>query len=162
MLDASRPAGPRRLALATLLGAGAMACAIGLTVTSAWLISRSSQRPQQSALAVAIVAVQVFALGRGLLRYGERLVAHDAAFRVLERMRVRIYERLEPLAPAGPARVPQRRAARPPGGRRGLDTGSAAARGPGVRDRDHRGPAGGRDRDPDAAVGRGDPAAPPC
>lgn len=100
MLATSRPAA-RRLALATVLGAGAMACAIGLTVTSAWLISRSSQRPQQSALAVAIVAVQVFALGRGLLRYVERLVAHDAAFRVLERMRVRIYERLEPLAPAG-------------------------------------------------------------
>jgi len=100
MLSASRPAA-RRLALAILLGAGAMACAIGLTATSAWLISRSSQRPQQSALAVAIVAVQVFALGRGLLRYAERLVAHDAAFTVLERMRVRIYERLEPLAPAG-------------------------------------------------------------
>ena len=100
MLSAARPAA-RRLALATLVGAGAMACAIGLTATSAWLISRSSQRPEQSALAVAIVAVQAFALGRGLLRYVERLVAHDAAFRVLERMRVRIYERLEPLAPAG-------------------------------------------------------------
>jgi len=100
MLSASRPAARRR-AQAILMGAGAMACAIGLTATSAWLISRSSQRPAQSALAVAIVAVQAFALGRGLLRYAERLVAHDAAFRVLERMRVLIYERLEPLAPAG-------------------------------------------------------------
>ena len=100
MLTASRPAAPRLL-LATLLGAGAMACAIGLTATSAWLISRSSQRPEQSAVAVAIVAVQAFALGRGLLRYLERLVSHDAAFAVLARLRVRVYERIEPLAPAG-------------------------------------------------------------
>ena len=100
MLTASRPAAPRLL-LATLLGAGAMACAIGLTATSAWLISRSSERPEQSAVAVAIVAVQAFALGRGLLRYLERLVSHDAAFAVLARLRVRVYERIEPLAPAG-------------------------------------------------------------
>jgi thiol reductant ABC exporter CydC subunit len=100
LLAAARPVASR-LALATLLGAGAMACAIGLAVTSAWLISRSSQRPEESALAVAIVGVQAFALGRGLLRYVERLVSHDAAFAVLARLRVRVYERLEPLAPAG-------------------------------------------------------------
>jgi thiol reductant ABC exporter CydC subunit len=100
MLAAARPVA-RRLTLATLLGAGAMACAIGLMATSAWLISRASQRPEESALALAIVGVQVFALGRGLLRYTERLLSHDAAFAVLARLRVRIYERLEPLAPAG-------------------------------------------------------------
>ncbi len=100
MLGASRAAAPRLVA-ATLLGAGAMACAIGLTATSAWLISRSSQRPEQSAVAVAIVGVQVFALGRGLFRYAERLVSHDAAFAVLARLRVRVYESIEPLAPAG-------------------------------------------------------------
>ena len=81
-LALARPAAGR-LALATLLGAGAMAAAIGLIATSAWLISRSSQRPQESAVAVAIVGVQFFALSRGLCRYGERLVGHDAAFRVL-------------------------------------------------------------------------------
>jgi len=100
MLLATRPVASK-LVMATLLGAGAMACAIGLAVTSAWLISRSSQRPEESALALAIVAVQAFALGRGLLRYGERLLSHDAAFAVLARLRVRIYEAIEPLAPAG-------------------------------------------------------------
>jgi thiol reductant ABC exporter CydC subunit len=96
----ARPA-TARLAPAILLGAGAMACAIGLIATSAWLISRSAQRPQESAIAVAIVGVQFFALGRGLLRYGERLLAHDAALRALAGLRVRVYERLERLAPAG-------------------------------------------------------------
>ncbi len=99
-LALARPAAGR-LVLATLLGAGAVGAAIGLIATSAWLISRSSQRPEESAVAVAIVGVQFFALSRGLCRYGERLVGHDAAFRVLADLRVRIYERLECLAPLG-------------------------------------------------------------
>jgi thiol reductant ABC exporter CydC subunit len=96
----ARPAAGR-LALATLLGAGSIAAAIGLIATSAWLISRSSQRPPESAVAVAIVGVQFFALCRGLCRYFERLVGHDAAFRVLSSLRVSVYERLERLAPLG-------------------------------------------------------------
>ncbi len=99
-LALARPAAGR-LVLATLLGAGAVAAAIGLIATSAWLISRSAQRPQESALAVAIVGVQFFALSRGLCRYGERLVGHDAAFRVLSQIRVSLYTRLERLAPLG-------------------------------------------------------------
>jgi ATP-binding cassette subfamily C protein CydC len=87
--------------VATLLGAGAVAAAIGLIATSAWLISRSAQRPQESVLALAIVGVQFFALARGLLRYGERLVGHEAAFRVLAEVRVSVYEQLERLAPLG-------------------------------------------------------------
>jgi thiol reductant ABC exporter CydC subunit len=96
----ARPAAGR-LVLATLLGAGAVAAAIGLIATSAWLISRSSQHPQESAVAIAIVGVQFFALSRGLCRYAERLVGHDAAFRVLSSLRVSVYERLARLAPFG-------------------------------------------------------------
>lgn len=99
-LAIARPAAGR-LALATLLGAGAIAAAIGLIATSAWLISRSAQRPRESAVAIAIVGVQFFALVRGLCRYGERLVGHDAAFRVLSEIRVSLYTRLERLAPLG-------------------------------------------------------------
>ncbi|HUA10588.1 MAG TPA: thiol reductant ABC exporter subunit CydC [Solirubrobacteraceae bacterium] len=91
----------RPFVAATLLGAGSLACAIGLIATSAWLISRSSQRPPESALAVATAGVQFFALGRGLLRYGERLAGHDAALRLLAGLRVRVYRHLEILAPAG-------------------------------------------------------------
>jgi thiol reductant ABC exporter CydC subunit len=99
-LAIARPAAGR-LALATLLGGGAIAAAIGLIATSAWLISRSAQRPQESAVAIAIVGVQFFALSRGLCRYGERVVGHDAALRVLSDLRVRVYDRLERLAPLG-------------------------------------------------------------
>ena len=149
MLTASRPAA-RRLLLATLLGAGAMACAIGLTATSAWLISRSSQRPEQSAVAVAIVAVQAFALGRGLLRY---LRTAGLPRRRLRRAGAPAGEglRAHRAARAGrPARVRQRRAAGSPGRRRRLDPGPAAAGAAAVRDRADRGPAGGGAADGDA------------
>ncbi|MGO9959583.1 MAG: thiol reductant ABC exporter subunit CydC [Solirubrobacteraceae bacterium] len=100
IVEIARPAAGR-LVLATLLGAGAVGAGIGLIATSAWLISRSAQRPPESAIAVAIVGVQFFALSRGLFRYGERLVGHDAAFGMLADLRVEVYERLEGLAPLG-------------------------------------------------------------
>ncbi len=99
-LALARPAAGR-LAWATALGAGAVAAGIGLIATSAWLISRSSQRPLQSAVSIAVVGVQFFALSRGLCRYFERIVGHDAAFRVLADLRVGVYTRLERLAPLG-------------------------------------------------------------
>jgi thiol reductant ABC exporter CydC subunit len=91
----------RQLALAVAAGAVASVAAIALTATSAWLISRASQQPAVLSLTVAVVAVQAFALARGVFRYLERLVSHDAALRVLATMRVTAYRRLERLAPAG-------------------------------------------------------------
>jgi len=90
-----------RVALTVLLGAGAIAADIGLIGTAAWLISRAAEHPNESTLALAIVGVQFFGLSRGLLRYGERLVGHDTAFRLLADLRVTVYRRLEQLAPAG-------------------------------------------------------------
>jgi thiol reductant ABC exporter CydC subunit len=49
---------------------------------------------------VAIVCVRFFGLSRPLARYFERLASHDLALRVLGRARMRVYERIEPLAPA--------------------------------------------------------------
>jgi thiol reductant ABC exporter CydC subunit len=90
-----------RLAAATLLGAGAAGAGIGLLATASWLIVRASQQPNVAALGLAIVGVRFFGVSRGVLRYGERLVGHDAALRALAGLRVRIYRKLERLAPAG-------------------------------------------------------------
>jgi thiol reductant ABC exporter CydC subunit len=87
--------------MATLLGAGAAASGVALLGTSAWLISRAAQHPSVVALGVAIIGVRVFAISRGLFRYGERVVGHDTALRMLASLRVRIYSRLEAVAPAG-------------------------------------------------------------
>ncbi len=90
-----------RLALAVLIGAAASGAAIGLTATSAYLISRASEQPPVLDLMVTITAVRFFGISRGVFRYLERVTSHDAAFRVLGRVRGRVYERLERLAPAG-------------------------------------------------------------
>ena len=90
-----------RVAEASLLGAGAIGASIALMGTSAWLISRAAQHPSEASLTLAIVGVQFFGLSRGFFRYGERLVGHDAALRMLADLRVRVYTRLEAVAPAG-------------------------------------------------------------
>jgi ABC-type transport system involved in cytochrome bd biosynthesis fused ATPase/permease subunit len=69
--------------------------------SAGYLIARAAERPAILSLTTAIVAVRFFGLGRPLVRYLERLASHDFAFRLLARVRVRFYERIEPLAPAG-------------------------------------------------------------
>ncbi len=104
VLRFGRPVTPR-LILAVLAGIGAAACSIGLAATSAWLISRAAEQPPMVAVMLAITGVRAFGIGRGGLRYGERLAAHDAAFRVLGELRAAVYARLARLAPAGLAEV---------------------------------------------------------
>ena len=91
----------KELALAGLLGGLASLCAVALLGTAAWLISQASEYPPVLTLTVAAVLVRTFALGRAFMRYAERLVGHDAAFRGLTELRVRVYERLERIAPVG-------------------------------------------------------------
>lgn len=98
LLRIARPAWGR-LVVAVLFGVLALGSGVGLMATSAWLISRAAQHPPVLMLMVAIVAVRAFGLGRGVFRYVERLVGHDATFRVLADLRARVYERLERLAP---------------------------------------------------------------
>lgn len=90
-----------RLVLAGVLGIGAAASAVALMAVSGWLISRAAQHPPVLYLMVAIVSVRFFGIARGVLRYGERLLGHDAALRGLRDQRVRVFQRLEALAPAG-------------------------------------------------------------
>jgi thiol reductant ABC exporter CydC subunit len=93
--------GGARLVLAGVLGALAAACSVGLLATAAWLISRSAQRPPVLYLMAPAAVVQAFGLGRACLRYAERLAGHDAALGLLAAHRVRAYDALARLAPAG-------------------------------------------------------------
>jgi thiol reductant ABC exporter CydC subunit len=90
-----------RLAVTVLLAAGTGAAGAALLATSAWLITRAAERPPVVALGLAIIGVRFCALARGACRYLERLVGHDTALRSLATLRVRVYERLEALAPTG-------------------------------------------------------------
>src|SRR5499427_2365013 len=91
----------RRLILAVLASAAATGCGIALLATSGFLLARASQHPNILAIAIAVVAVRGLSVGRGVFRYAERLASHDAAFRILTDIRVRAFQRLERLAPAG-------------------------------------------------------------
>jgi ATP-binding cassette, subfamily C, bacterial CydC len=91
----------RKLALAALLGVLGALATIGLLAGSGYVVDRAAFRPGLGAIAGVLAGVEVLAFLRGPLRYGERLVAHDAAFHSLARWRVWLYDRLEPLAPAG-------------------------------------------------------------
>ncbi len=91
--------GRRRFLVACGIGVLAAGCGIGLIASAAWLISAASLQPHIAGLTVAIVGVRVFALGKSALRYLERLVSHDIAFRMLADIRTRFVAALEPLSP---------------------------------------------------------------
>lgn len=91
----------RELFFAGFLGFIASFSAVALLGTSAWLIATAAQMPPVLTLTVAAVMVRALALSRAIFRYLERLVGHDAAFRGLTGLRVRVYDQLERLAPTG-------------------------------------------------------------
>ncbi|MGI5120519.1 thiol reductant ABC exporter subunit CydC [Marinactinospora thermotolerans] len=93
MIALARPRGAR-FALGVLLGALATGSGVALLGVAAWLISTAAQHPPITALSVAVVATRALGVSRGVMRYLERLVTHDAAFRTLADVRVRVYERL--------------------------------------------------------------------
>lgn len=88
------------VALSVLLGFATVASSIGLLGASAYIISAAALQPSIAALQVPIVGVRFFGIVRGIFRYLERLVTHQVTLRLLARMRVWFYEKLEPLAPA--------------------------------------------------------------
>lgn len=89
----------RWVALSVLLGALTIAASVGLMGTSAWLIATAALHPSIAELNIAIVGVRFFGIVRGVSRYAERLTTHGVTFRLLARLRVWFYEKLEPLAP---------------------------------------------------------------
>ncbi|WP_347057312.1 thiol reductant ABC exporter subunit CydC [Blastococcus sp. HT6-30] len=85
-----------RRALRRAVAAGSLSSAAGvaLTAVSGWLIVRAAEMPPVLTLMVAIVGVRFFGLGRALLRWLERMTAHDAALRQAAALRVRVWRAL--------------------------------------------------------------------
>ncbi|MFE0589467.1 thiol reductant ABC exporter subunit CydC [Micromonospora echinospora] len=85
--------------LRRLLGAGLLAtatelAALALMSTATWLLMSAAGRPPLDRLTVAIVAVRALAIGRGVLRYTERLAGHDAVLRIVTDVRTRVFATL--------------------------------------------------------------------
>lgn len=92
--------------LGILCGLLAVASAVGLLALSGWFISAAAYAGLTVASARLFnffhpgIGVRMFAIGRTLARYAERIVSHDATFRILQRLRSWFYIHLEPLAPS--------------------------------------------------------------
>jgi ATP-binding cassette subfamily C protein CydCD len=82
------------LAKAVLAGSLSSGAGVALTAVSGWLIVRAAEMPPVLTLLVAIVGVRFFGLGRALLRWLERMTAHDAALRLASATRVRVWSAL--------------------------------------------------------------------
>ena len=80
--------------IAYFLGAFAFIGGIGLTVSSAWLITMAASHPPILTLSVAIVMVRFFGIFRSAARYTERLVSHKVVFARLTQLRVGIYSKI--------------------------------------------------------------------
>ncbi|MED7818667.1 MULTISPECIES: heme ABC transporter ATP-binding protein/permease CydC [unclassified Francisella] len=93
--------------LGTLLAWSAILMGIGLMSLSGWFISYTGYLATTTyAIATSFnyfypaAGVRSFSLGRIVSRYGERVLTHEATFRILTDVRVWFYEKLEPLAPS--------------------------------------------------------------
>lgn len=93
MIALARPRSVR-FVLGVLWGAAATGSGVALLGVAAWLIAKAAEHPPITALSIAVVATRALGVSRGVARYLERLVTHDAAFRTLADVRVRVYERL--------------------------------------------------------------------
>lgn len=92
-----------RLLLGIVLAITGLTASIGLLSLSGWFLSASF-------LAGSAIIFNFFypssgvrglAIGRTISRYFERLVTHDATFRVLANLRVTVFRKLIPLSPSG-------------------------------------------------------------
>jgi ATP-binding cassette subfamily C protein CydC len=108
-----------RLLGAGLLAAGTELAGLALMATATWLLITAAGQPPLFTLTVAIVAVRALAIGRGALRYTERLAGHDAVLRMMTDVRAAVFASLatsprsaasssQSAGPAQPGSVPAR------------------------------------------------------
>lgn len=99
-----------RLSIGILLAIITLLASIGLLTLSGWFLSASAVIGLSGVYfnyMLPAAGVRAGAIIRTVGRYCERLVSHDATFRVLEHLRVTTFKKLIPLSPAGLARFRQ-------------------------------------------------------
>ncbi|WP_342321320.1 cysteine/glutathione ABC transporter ATP-binding protein/permease CydC [Kosakonia sp. BYX6] len=99
------------LTLGVILAIVTLLASIGLLTLSGWFLSASAVVGVAGIYSfnymLPAAGVRGAAIIRTAGRYFERLVSHDATFRVLEHLRVSTFSKLLPLSPAGLARFRQ-------------------------------------------------------
>ncbi len=82
----------KQVAGAIALGMLSAVAAVAVLALSGGLIVQAATQPPVLALTAVIVMVRMFSIMRAVTRYGERLQSHDAALKILESVRVRVFE----------------------------------------------------------------------
>ena len=79
-----------------------LASSIGLLTTSGWFLAATAIAGLGSLFNFFYPSASVrgLAISRTLFRYFEKLVTHDATFRILAKLRVQVFEKIIPLSPA--------------------------------------------------------------
>ncbi|RPH28985.1 cysteine/glutathione ABC transporter ATP-binding protein/permease CydC [Buttiauxella warmboldiae] len=99
------------LTLGVVLAIVTLLASIGLLTLSGWFLSASAVVGVAGIYSfnymLPAAGVRAGAITRTAGRYFERLVSHDATFRVLQHLRVSTFSKLLPLSPAGLARFRQ-------------------------------------------------------
>ncbi|HVC82929.1 MAG TPA: thiol reductant ABC exporter subunit CydC [Chloroflexota bacterium] len=95
----------RQMAIALLLGCATVATNVGLLAVAAYVIAAAALKPLLITLSIPIYLVQALGISRAFIRYGERLTGHRVTLSLLAELRVWLFSRLEPLAPAFLTRV---------------------------------------------------------
>ena len=90
----------RQVVIALILGCATIAANAGLLAIAAYLIGAAALKPLLITLSIPIYLVQALGVSRAFVRYGERLTAHRVTLSLLAELRVWLFNRLEPLAPA--------------------------------------------------------------
>lgn len=84
------------LVLVFFLGTMTFICTSALMFTSGYLISKSATHPENILLVyVPIVLVRTFGIFRPVFNYAEQLTSHSLVLKILSKMRVRLYQKLE-------------------------------------------------------------------
>nr|WP_040215995.1 cysteine/glutathione ABC transporter ATP-binding protein/permease CydC [Haemophilus parahaemolyticus] len=92
-----------RLLLGTILAITSLSASIGLLSLSGWFLAASFLVGSTILFNFFYPSsgVRGLAIGRTISRYFERLVTHDATFRVLAELRISVFKKLIPLSPSG-------------------------------------------------------------
>ena len=92
-----------RLLLGTILAITSLSASIGLLSLSGWFLAASFLVGSTILFNFFYPSsgVRGLAIGRTPSRYLERLVTHDATFRVLAELRISVFKKLIPLSPSG-------------------------------------------------------------
>ena len=92
-----------RLLLGTILAITSLSASIGLLSLSGWFLAASFLVGSTILFNFFYPSsgVRGLAIGRTISRYLERLVTHDATFRVLAELRISVFKKLIPLSPSG-------------------------------------------------------------